>query len=446
MIWIIIFYSVSANSGQPLVTFNPLSPNNITLYSNTSQSIYYKVTNQSSIPHIFTSIGLPTGFSLVTSGHGICEANFSLEGGASCLLAYKVSGTTLSGNASYQPKVCQIAPNGLPSPYLCYQAASSDAINVSYIASQPDSYLSVSTDFIALSVNDPALNPALTGHTRYFTITNKGPNTAFYVRYAAVTPIPTNTQITDGCNSAPLGVNETCQISIQPGSTPNTTGSALVLPTILLVYGSNTNILIPSFQVFTYKNLYQSTYIYSIIDNNDLDKSIGGSGIDLINTSTAINWSNTYNDVPGVTFGSSSNCYAAVDGKCNTGAITSFYSSDLSQNYAAAYCENKTTGGYTDWYLPAICELGYGDVVISGGAESCGSSTAPLTQNVLSALGNDVSSYLLWSSTQSAYIQSGITPTTISLYMTVSLLFPQDKKANAGRIKAGCVRNFTPPP
>ena len=66
--------------------------------------------------------------------------------------------------------------------------------------------------------------------------------------------------------------------------------------------------------------------------------------------------------------------------------------------YAAGLCK-QTISGYSDWYLPAICEMGYG-------ATACGSSGAPMLQNMQTSL-IDISNLsapagYYWSSTENS--------------------------------------------
>jgi hypothetical protein len=98
-------------------------------------------------------------------------------------------------------------------------------------------------------------------------------------------------------------------------------------------------------------------------------------------------------------------CNGSADGACNTNNIYAYYQSDAPNSpinvsyYTAGLCK-QTISGYSDWFLPAICQLGYG----SGGV--CGASSAPAQQNMQSDLvdsntpGAPTGYY--WSSTESS--------------------------------------------
>lgn len=114
-------------------------------------------------------------------------------------------------------------------------------------------------------------------------------------------------------------------------------------------------------------------------------------------------------------------CDGISDGACNTNNITTFYNQFITNNtmgnsdlppftaspgptpftaYAAGLCR-QSIAGYTDWYLPAICEMGY-----QSSPSFCGISSAPTLQNIQSSL-IDILGFAApvgwyWSSTVSA--------------------------------------------
>lgn len=107
--------------------------------------------------------------------------------------------------------------------------------------------------------------------------------------------------------------------------------------------------------------------------------------------STGIVWStNDTNIVPGINYDSTPalpspvlplpppnyvGCNGSFDGTCNRSNLRLFFTAQglPSNQYAAELCD-AAINGYSDWYLPAMCELGYG-------RELCGSMN-PTEQNV----------------------------------------------------------------
>ncbi|RUR17223.1 DUF1566 domain-containing protein [Legionella sp. km535] len=153
------------------------------------------------------------------------------------------------------------------------------------------------------------------------------------------------------------------------------------------------------------------------------------SGIDETSTSAsgsptyatfASFFSSTYTNPNPFTSTSFALCNGALDGSCNTGNILTFYNQFITNNtdatggtatftassgptnityYAAGLC-TQTIASYSDWYLPAICEMGYGSSV-------CGTSGTPTLQNIQSSLidnsGLSAPRGIYWSSTEGSF-------------------------------------------
>jgi hypothetical protein len=94
--------------------------------------------------------------------------------------------------------------------------------------------------------------------------------------------------------------------------------------------------------------------------------------------------------------------YSGTNGSANTGAMVTQYGAGA---YSATVCTSYSGGGYTNWYLPAICQMGFGG---SDFNFDCGASpgqipnmqynllVANTTQNF-----NFVDNGIYWSSTAS---------------------------------------------
>ena len=132
-------------------------------------------------------------------------------------------------------------------------------------------------------------------------------------------------------------------------------------------------------------------------------------------------FSSTYTNPNPFTSASFSLCNGNSEGACNTGNIVTFYNQFITNNtlgnggsspftasasptnityYAAGLCKQAISGS-SDWYLPAICEMGYDTDSLGSG---CGTSGAPTLQNIQSSLidssGFSAPAGYYWSSTE----------------------------------------------
>ena len=256
---------------------------------------------------------------------------------------------------------------------------------------------------LALSVNctsssDPyacttTTNAALTGNPRTITIKNIGSNPA---DITTVTPsgLPSNTSITsDGCASTTLAAGATCTITITPGQNASSDCTTGIAPTAgsISVNASNATTVSAGVEVLSYGCIYQDGYIYSIDDTTANTGSISGKvtqETDNSGASTGILWDSS----SGCTNPPYNACYITNADSGTNGTNLSSPSpggntyliyltlttthNELATSYAAGLC----TG---DWYLPAICEMGFST---SSGGINCGTSGSPLIQNMQSNL------------------------------------------------------------
>ena len=138
-------------------------------------------------------------------------------------------------------------------------------------------------------------------------------------------------------------------------------------------------------------SVYQSGFIYSIDDTTPTTGSIGGKVAAVTSQAAAypsgIIWSSdgsgttvsniaifgiaqtstSSSPIPssGQVIGQSA-CNGRTDGACDTTNIVTYYNANRTAGgaaptpltqYASGLCK-ASIGGYTDWYLPAICEMG----------------------------------------------------------------------------------------
>jgi hypothetical protein len=247
------------------------------------------------------------------------------------------------------------------------------------------------------------------GSARIITLTNIGTITATAVAYAASPALPAGTTVTPA-NCGDLAPGASCSLTVTPGATPSALpGVTAPAAVSLAVSGSNTNTLLLAVNVVTFGSVYQSGYVFALDDTTPNTGSVGGkvAGLQDQSSGPGVRWSNPFSDdIPGIYENSTTSlagCNGNTDGGCNTPVIRAFYSGNALTTYAAGLC-STTIDGYSDWYLPAICELGYDDSNAAG--SGCGSSGSPTVQNIQSNLvdalipGAPADNVTYWSSTE----------------------------------------------
>ncbi len=119
------------------------------------------------------------------------------------------------------------------------------------------------------------------------------------------------------------------------------------MPVVISIVGTNTNTLTTSVNVVSYGSVYQGGYVFDVDDTTINTGSIGGKVAALLDAAVFAPWS----PVAGVT-----NAISLTNGAANTATIIGIYGSPFS-TYAAGVC-TAANSGFTDWYLPAACEMG----------------------------------------------------------------------------------------
>jgi hypothetical protein len=309
--------------------------------------------------------------------------------------------------------------------------------------------LTSSLSSLVLVVNNPSQSAFLSGRPRRITVTNTGSLTANTVGYVISPALPAGmTIVPRNCGS--LAPGATCVLTVTPGAVPSAAaGDPDPGVVILNIGGTNTNSLGVSIGVVTYGSVHQSGFVFSVDDTTPDSRSATGKVAALADRSAALPWSNANDDIPGIRETSTrpaSACNGSLDGKCNSAAILAFYSKVDPKTYAAGSC-SASIDGYSDWYLPSICELGY-DLFQAG--SGCGTPpAAPVLQNMQSGLidrnlggFNRFMSY--WSSTEHA--GSGGTAAWVSAPVTGakdgSAQFAMRKNSNLPIVR--CARLITP--
>ncbi|HVY07959.1 MAG TPA: hypothetical protein VHB46_18430 [Burkholderiales bacterium] len=306
--------------------------------------------------------------------------------------------------------------SGISAAFLISSTAgcgSGDGSSAPAAPTAPQTTLSVSVPSLALAVSgqtvytSSSIQPPLpTGKPRTFTVTNTGSNTATGLGVMPSAVFPLGTSISSNTCGSALAAGASCTVTVTPGSgTTHTAGVTSITPVTVSIAGSNTNTATVSVSVLTYGSVYQGGYVFALDDTTADTGSVGGAVAALTDQSAAVAWGPNGSSIGGISetsTASSSSCDGKSDGACNTARIKSVSGSDYS-SYAASQCDG-TISGYADWYLPAICELGYTAVNAS---QDCLSQVSPLVQNMRSSLidttGSGVAfSEYSWSSTELA--------------------------------------------
>lgn len=397
----------------PLWTFTPLTLTSRTLPVNSTAVVQYKVTNKSA--HLRSLNMLPiNGVTQLTNGAGVCGNPFNLAAEGYCTLSLQIDANKVESGAKNGPTVCSQG-----STLQCYQPEANDILNIT-VTSASQSFLVASVQTLTLSVADTNLNAALTGTPRVITITNTGNSAALNVSYSPSPALPAGTTISPACGT--IAPSASCTLTITPGANPSAApGDTNPVPITLSIAGTNTNTLTPTLNILTYGSVYQGGYIYAVDDTTPTGGNIGGKAVTLFDQtspSSGIIWSSdvlghvnftaiyavsenstilqpspSAGQIPGQT-----SCNGNQDGFCTSTNIYA-YSSVVNNNFYALGLCKTTISGQSDWYLPAICELGYGDP-----NSGCGMASSPTAQNMQSNLvenGNIGSlSATYWSSTQ----------------------------------------------
>jgi len=431
---ILLSLSALLHAGSPVWTLTPLTATSISVPANGTATIQYQVTNQSAKSHSLVMTPI-TGITQTTTGAGICSNPFTLPSrGSSCTLSLQVNGSQLIHSITDGPIVCEQG-----STLQCYKPSPSNVLNISATCVSNDTTLTASVSTLGLSVNNTGLNTALTGTPRLITITNSGSNSATSVTYSPSPALPSGTTISpSSCGT--IAASGTCVLTITPGSTASATaGNTSPTPITLSISGTNTNTLTPTVNILTYGSVYQGGYIYAVDDTTPDTGSIGGTVVTqtdqaprypdgvLWSSNGANSTSVSYDSIPGIaetsttgssvptyasaqasfdstysnesTFpfpssGSFSSCNGRINGACNSTNILTLYNMYVTNYgsgsspytlsagptttsyYAAGRC-TATISGYSDWYLPAICEMG---------PASNGSGCSASTQDIVSQL------------------------------------------------------------
>jgi hypothetical protein len=248
---------------------------------------------------------------------------------------------------------------------------------------------------LATTVSKMAL--AANGTTRVFTVTNTGSVTAQTLAINTSPALPSGTTLTTTCSST-LAPGGACTVSITPGATTSAAVGFAPTPRVVSITANDANTVTVDIFVLGLGNIYQGGYLFAIDDTTSSTSSIGGKVATQTDQSSSIVWGAVGTTISGINETSTSPCAGKSDGQCDTTQIIAAFSGTLPTTYAAGLC-TATIGGYSDWYLPAICELG----TSTGAGAGCVNGTPNMqTSLVANGIGGFQDPGYYWSSTQSS--------------------------------------------
>ncbi len=225
-----------------------------------------------------------SGASACTGIPNVCANPISLSAGQQCCLQLALDGSQLPPKTYILKAFVGTKPDV---PNSVYNGQASDLpITVTSQPTPPTTTTLTITPALALSVNNQALNPALTGNPRTLTIHNTGTQTAtgLIISYPNWTASAPGTMATSNCAST-LPAGGMCTITITPGATatvdatttPCSTNGTAPIPAPITVTATNAASSVSSnVVVLSYGCIYQAGYVYSV-DDAYADAPISGS-------------------------------------------------------------------------------------------------------------------------------------------------------------------------
>lgn len=368
------------------------------------------------------------------------------------------------------------------SSYNLSNIVANHTLKVTYTKSLTPSTTSVVSS-VACSSDNPScavVSSNLTGKARLVTIQNRRANSATNVSVSGV-DLPLGTTISGNTCTGTINGNSACSFSITPGPVSSKEKSSKKVctlgtsptPSVITVKATGLPDVKINVLILGYGCIYQGGYVFAIDDTTAADKNISGkvaATVDQAAPGTMV-WSPAGrenislwgiselstvstpapNDVDSVEratlYAGQRNCKGATDGACNTNNIFVYYNTFAGykptlQDYAIGLCKKTIPikNGYSDWYLPAICEMGTGRA-------GCGSVDSPAMQNMQSNLaGNSFAglSGAYWSSTEGSGATTNTAWNQAFSNSNPNGGYQDDYNKNANYLGVRCIRAFAP--
>ncbi|HCR5325521.1 TPA: DUF1566 domain-containing protein [Legionella pneumophila] len=427
----------SVQASKPLWTFVPQTPTDITVVKGSGAQVIYTVNNQSSRPKTLVMkliAGISQSAPCQLPAKGSCTLTLNVNGATlqgdvvggpvlcqqgNDLQCYQPSSTNIlrirlieqppvqqftvtpsaGANGSISPTTAQVVNAGSSLTFTAtpntgfgvnqwlldgnvvqnggttFQLSNIQA-NHTVGVTFNQTTLSPLTQNLALSINSPGADPALSGNARIIRIENTGSIPANNVQ-VSTSGFPAGTSITNNDCTGTLNAGATCDITITPGGTASPDNSANACttspgtepePTIVTVSADNAPSTNVNVLVLGYGCIYQGGFLFSVDDSTPNTGSISGKVAALTDEEESpgdffFQWATELNDTA---------ADSITDGLANTNALAT----PEGQYPAAQVCLNKNDQGFTDWFMPAICELGR--YVTLGSDAGCGNTNPNL--------------------------------------------------------------------
>jgi len=209
-----------AMAGAPLWIFTPLTPTTLSVPANSTDTVQYRVTNQSNKVHVL-SLQPISAVTQLTSGTGVCGNPAVLPGKGSCVLSLQIDGSAITSPMTGGPTLCEQG-----STLQCYQPSSSDILMISQAPAITDA---------TISINGSPLTLVTNGATGTLTVTNQSLIVAATNVTSNFTDTALDGNVTETGNTcAHIAPQGTCTLTYTPGST-------VVPETNFPIQGDNTN-------------------------------------------------------------------------------------------------------------------------------------------------------------------------------------------------------------
>jgi hypothetical protein len=225
---IILCWCGAVKAGSPLWTLTPLTPTTLAVPANSTATVQYQVTNQSTRIHTLRMQSIQ-GMTQLTTGLSICGNPFVLAGKASCTLSLQVNGSSLTQPISDGPIVCEQG-----STLQCYRPSSGDILHITQASPITNATITVTGSPLTMTTN---------GSVGFFTVNN----TSLIVAATNITSNFTGTaldgNVTETGNTcASVAPQASCTLTYTPGNT-------VVPQTNFTIQGSNTNAVTGAIQI-----------------------------------------------------------------------------------------------------------------------------------------------------------------------------------------------------